>query len=115
MSRVGWKWVAIVVAVLAFGSCSYFALQPAKWTLTQNGTYEVCTWSCDAKPGVWTATVPSSATCTWIRQDGEKWSKSTEISRGKVPSGEVARVELHDGEYFMTLDCGTWTLQNGAS
>lgn len=24
-----WKWIAITVAVLAFGSCSYFAFQPA--------------------------------------------------------------------------------------
>lgn len=29
MNRQAWKWTAIVAAVLAFGSCSYFALQPA--------------------------------------------------------------------------------------
>lgn len=113
MSKGAWRWIAITVAVLAFGSCSYFALQPAKWTLTKNGTYEVCTWSCDAKPGVWTATVPSSAACLWIRQRGEQWSTSSEIGRATVAPGTAARVELHDGEYFTTVDCGTWTLQNG--
>ncbi len=112
-TRRAWKWVAITVAILTFGSCSYFALQPAKWTLTDNGTYQVCIWTCDAKPGVWTSTVPAGDYCIWIRQGGERWSKSSEISRGKVAPGGSARVELRDGEYFVTLGCGTWTLQNG--
>ena len=100
--------------MLAFGGCAYFALRPAKWTIANNGTYHVCIWTCDAKPGVWTTTVPSSGNCLWIRHQNERYSPATELGRATIGPGQQARVELNDGEYFATVDCGTWTLQNGA-
>lgn len=104
-----WRRLALMIGlpVLLLGGCVAMLIPRADpGRLTEAGSYEVCTFSCEASSGAWEATGrggPSNP-CRWVRMNGPQV-----IAEGEVDSGETVRVTLVDGETFMTSEsCLPW-------
>ena len=81
-------------------------------TVSKDGVYAV---GKDIKPGVYTAKgecVAYSATPAdfdIMNDDGDP----DDYLAGAMPVGDLQRIELHQGEFFTTRSCSTWTLEDG--
>jgi len=82
--------------------------EPEPESTMDEGTYEI---GVDAKPGRYKTQVPEdSSGCYWERTKDDSGDFDSIIANGDVNAGGRASIRVKRGEFFMSEDCGNWTM-----
>jgi hypothetical protein len=65
----------------------------------------------DAKPGRYKTRVPQdSPVCYWEKLKDDSGEFDSVIANGEVNAGGRVSITVKRGEFFLSEDCGTWTM-----